>query len=74
MAGWPFWMNSLCATTFASLGYRCEWVYDVVDDNRDTMRKEGEILSKKKKYKNQKEEKMKATNTQIRTCMSDVSE
>jgi hypothetical protein len=51
MAGWPFWVNSnfqLCATTFVSLVYRCEWVYDVVDENRDTMRKEGGgILSKK---------------------------
>jgi hypothetical protein len=41
-----FQLSSLC-TMFASLVYRCEWVYDVVDENRDTMRKEeGWILSK----------------------------
>jgi hypothetical protein len=51
MAGWPLWVNSkfhLCETSFASLVYRCEWVYDVVDENHDTMRKEeGGILSSK---------------------------
>jgi hypothetical protein len=36
----------ICVTTFASLVYRCEWVYAVVDENRATMRKEeGGILS-----------------------------
>jgi hypothetical protein len=34
-----FQLSSLC-TMFASLVYRCDWVYDAVDENRDTMRKE----------------------------------